>query len=57
MEVKSVQQVGGFVALLVGTFQNQTKLSIAAMDAFTQFLTTDVQVGFIDAIALLLYIS
>lgn len=42
MEVESVQQVGGFVALLLGAFQNQTKLSIAVMDAFTQFLTTDV---------------
>lgn len=47
MEFDSVQQVGGFVALLLGAFQNQTKLAIAVMDAFTQFLTTDVHVGFI----------
>ncbi|XP_063884289.1 condensin-2 complex subunit G2-like isoform X1 [Scylla paramamosain] len=39
-EAKCIQHLGGFVALLVGTFQKQTKLSIVVMDAFSHFLST-----------------
>lgn len=39
-EAKCVQHLGGFVALVVGSFQKQTKLSIVVMDAFSRFLST-----------------